>query len=43
MFTDGEKAVLKNHHDQNMTPQWNTIESSRTSKDSIEDINSPEQ
>ncbi|XP_069814252.1 gamma-aminobutyric acid type B receptor subunit 2 isoform X2 [Dendropsophus ebraccatus] len=39
---DGEKAVLKNHHDQNMTAQWNTIESSRTSKDTIEDINSPE-
>uniref|UniRef100_A0A803JZ79 Gamma-aminobutyric acid (GABA) B receptor, 2 n=1 Tax=Xenopus tropicalis TaxID=8364 RepID=A0A803JZ79_XENTR len=39
---DGEKAVLKNHHDQKASSQWNTIESSKTSKDPIEDINSPE-
>ncbi|XP_062986284.1 gamma-aminobutyric acid type B receptor subunit 2 isoform X1 [Elgaria multicarinata webbii] len=39
---DGEKAVLKNHLDQNPQAQWNTTESSRTSKDFIEDINSPE-
>lgn len=40
---DGEKTVLKNHLDQNPQAQWNTTESSRTSKDFIEDINSPEQ
>uniref|UniRef100_A0A8C6X1J6 Gamma-aminobutyric acid type B receptor subunit 2 n=2 Tax=Elapidae TaxID=8602 RepID=A0A8C6X1J6_NAJNA len=39
---DGEKTVLKNHLDQNPQAQWNTTESSRTSKDFIEDINSPE-
>ncbi|XP_053099844.1 gamma-aminobutyric acid type B receptor subunit 2 isoform X2 [Hemicordylus capensis] len=39
---DGEKAVLKNHLDQNPQAQWNTTEPSRTSKDFIEDINSPE-
>ncbi|KAJ7338391.1 hypothetical protein JRQ81_011803 [Phrynocephalus forsythii] len=39
---NGEKAVLKNHLDQNAQAQWNTTESSRTSKDFIEDINSPE-
>ncbi|XP_053876310.1 gamma-aminobutyric acid type B receptor subunit 2 [Malaclemys terrapin pileata] len=39
---DGEKAVLKNHLDQNPQAQWSTTEPSRTSKDPIEDINSPE-
>nr|XP_060630621.1 gamma-aminobutyric acid type B receptor subunit 2 isoform X2 [Anolis sagrei ordinatus] len=39
---DGEKAVLKNHLDQNPQAQWDTTESSRTNKDFIEDINSPE-
>ncbi|XP_042320856.1 LOW QUALITY PROTEIN: gamma-aminobutyric acid type B receptor subunit 2 [Sceloporus undulatus] len=39
---DGEKAVLKNHLDQNPQAQWNTTEPSRTNKDFIEDINSPE-
>uniref|UniRef100_A0A670IXM3 Gamma-aminobutyric acid type B receptor subunit 2 n=1 Tax=Podarcis muralis TaxID=64176 RepID=A0A670IXM3_PODMU len=39
---DGEKAVLKNHLDQNPQAQWNTTEPSRTSKDFTEDINSPE-
>uniref|UniRef100_A0A8D0DRG2 Gamma-aminobutyric acid type B receptor subunit 2 n=1 Tax=Salvator merianae TaxID=96440 RepID=A0A8D0DRG2_SALMN len=39
---DGEKPILKNHLDQNPQAQWNTTESSRTSKDFIEDINSPE-
>uniref|UniRef100_A0A8C0A2H7 Gamma-aminobutyric acid type B receptor subunit 2 n=1 Tax=Bos mutus grunniens TaxID=30521 RepID=A0A8C0A2H7_BOSMU len=40
--TDGGKAVLKNHLDQNPQLQWNTTEPSRTCKDPIEDINSPE-
>ncbi|OCT74376.1 hypothetical protein XELAEV_18033350mg [Xenopus laevis] len=39
---DGEKTVLKNHHDQKAPTQWNTIEASKTNKDPIEDINSPE-
>ncbi|XP_060630620.2 gamma-aminobutyric acid type B receptor subunit 2 isoform X2 [Anolis sagrei] len=39
---DGEKAVLKNHLDQNPQAQWDTTDSSRTNKDFIEDINSPE-
>ncbi|KAI4573593.1 hypothetical protein MJT46_004833 [Ovis ammon polii x Ovis aries] len=41
--TDGGKAILKNHLDQNPQLQWNTTEPSRTCKDPIEDINSPEQ
>uniref|UniRef100_A0ABI7WUS7 G-protein coupled receptors family 3 profile domain-containing protein n=1 Tax=Felis catus TaxID=9685 RepID=A0ABI7WUS7_FELCA len=40
--TDGGKAILKNHLDQNPQLQWNTTEPSRTCKDPIEDINSPE-
>ncbi|OXB57009.1 hypothetical protein ASZ78_015595, partial [Callipepla squamata] len=40
---DGEKAILKNHLDQNPPAQWGTSDPSRTSKDPIEDINSPEQ
>ncbi|XP_044534560.1 gamma-aminobutyric acid type B receptor subunit 2 [Gracilinanus agilis] len=40
--TDGEKAILKNHLDQNTQLQWNTTEPSRTSQDPREDINSPE-
>lgn len=43
LHPDGEKAVLKNHLDQNPQAQWNATEPSRTSKDFIEDINSPEQ
>ncbi|XP_029442963.1 LOW QUALITY PROTEIN: gamma-aminobutyric acid type B receptor subunit 2 [Rhinatrema bivittatum] len=39
---DGDKSILKNHHDQNPPTQWSTTEPSRTSKDLIEDINSPE-
>uniref|UniRef100_A0A8C9FSK5 Gamma-aminobutyric acid type B receptor subunit 2 n=1 Tax=Pavo cristatus TaxID=9049 RepID=A0A8C9FSK5_PAVCR len=39
---DGEKAILKNHLDQNPPAQWGTSDPSRTSKDPIEDINSPE-
>uniref|UniRef100_G3WFJ0 Gamma-aminobutyric acid type B receptor subunit 2 n=1 Tax=Sarcophilus harrisii TaxID=9305 RepID=G3WFJ0_SARHA len=40
--TDGEKAILKNHLDQNTQLQWNTTEPSRSSQDPREDINSPE-
>ncbi|KAJ7395087.1 gamma-aminobutyric acid type B receptor subunit 2-like [Pitangus sulphuratus] len=40
---DGEKAILKNHLDQNPPAQWGSSDPSRTSKDPIEDINSPEQ
>ncbi|EHB02290.1 Gamma-aminobutyric acid type B receptor subunit 2 [Heterocephalus glaber] len=40
--TDGGKAILKNHLDQNPQLQWSTTEPSRTCKDPIEDINSPE-
>ncbi|KAH0503804.1 Gamma-aminobutyric acid type B receptor subunit 2 [Microtus ochrogaster] len=40
--SDGGKAILKNHLDQNPQLQWNTTEPSRTCKDPIEDINSPE-
>ncbi|KAL0606028.1 Gamma-aminobutyric acid type B receptor subunit 2 [Plecturocebus cupreus] len=40
---DGGKAILKNHLDQNPQLQWNTTEPSRTCKDPVEDINSPEQ
>ncbi|ERE83334.1 gamma-aminobutyric acid type B receptor subunit 2 [Cricetulus griseus] len=40
--SDGEKAILKNHLDQNPQLQWNTSDPSRTCKDPIEDINSPE-
>lgn len=40
--TDGGKAILKNHLDQNPQLQWNTTEPSRTCKDPTEDINSPE-
>ncbi|GAB0183004.1 gamma-aminobutyric acid type B receptor subunit 2 [Grus japonensis] len=39
---DGEKAILKNHLDQNPPAQWGSSDPSRTSKDPIEDINSPE-
>ncbi|XP_066416683.1 gamma-aminobutyric acid type B receptor subunit 2 isoform X2 [Molothrus aeneus] len=39
---DGEKAILKNHLDQNPPAQWGSSDPSRTSKDAIEDINSPE-
>ncbi|XP_054841720.1 gamma-aminobutyric acid type B receptor subunit 2 [Eublepharis macularius] len=39
---DAEKSILKNHLDQNPQAQWSTTEPSRTSKDFIEDINSPE-
>uniref|UniRef100_A0A4W3JHN6 Gamma-aminobutyric acid (GABA) B receptor, 2 n=1 Tax=Callorhinchus milii TaxID=7868 RepID=A0A4W3JHN6_CALMI len=45
-FTDGkdsEKPLLKNHHDQRSQAPWGTtLETSRTNKDVIEDINSPE-
>ncbi|XP_069929702.1 gamma-aminobutyric acid type B receptor subunit 2-like [Oryctolagus cuniculus] len=41
-IADGGKAILKNHLDQNPQLQWNTTEPSRTCKDPIEDINSPE-
>lgn len=41
--TEGGKAILKNHLDQNPPLQWSTTEPSRTCKDPIEDINSPEQ
>ncbi|XP_038626222.1 gamma-aminobutyric acid type B receptor subunit 2, partial [Tachyglossus aculeatus] len=40
--SDGEKAVTKNHLSQNPPPEWTPSEPSRTSKDPIEDINSPE-
>ncbi|XP_043832548.1 gamma-aminobutyric acid type B receptor subunit 2 isoform X2 [Dromiciops gliroides] len=40
--TDGEKAILKNHLDQNTQLQWNTTEPSRSNQDPREDINSPE-
>lgn len=43
LHSDGGKAILKNHLDQNPQLQWNTTEPSRTCKDPIEDINSPEQ
>ncbi|XP_064409264.1 gamma-aminobutyric acid type B receptor subunit 2 [Latimeria chalumnae] len=44
-FTDGkegDKGILKNHHDQNPQAQWGTTEASRTNNDPMEDINSPE-
>lgn len=43
LHSDGGKTILKNHLDQNPQLQWNTTEPSRTCKDPIEDINSPEQ
>ena len=43
LHSDGGKAILKNHLDQNPQLQWSTTEPSRTCKDPVEDINSPEQ
>uniref|UniRef100_UPI00398F7BE9 gamma-aminobutyric acid type B receptor subunit 2 n=1 Tax=Pristiophorus japonicus TaxID=55135 RepID=UPI00398F7BE9 len=45
-FTDGkdsDKPLMKNHHDSRSQVPWGTaLEPSRTNKDVIEDINSPE-
>lgn len=43
LHSDGGKTMLKNHLDQSPQLQWNKTEPSRTCKDPIEDINSPEQ
>ncbi|RXM35656.1 hypothetical protein EOD39_3960 [Acipenser ruthenus] len=39
---DGDKSILKNHHEQKPPAQWGSVDPSRMSTDHIDDINSPE-
>ncbi|XP_028673964.1 gamma-aminobutyric acid type B receptor subunit 2 [Erpetoichthys calabaricus] len=39
---EGDKSILKNHHEQKPQGQWGSMDPSRTNKGPIEDINSPE-
>ncbi|MGH0150818.1 UNVERIFIED_CONTAM: hypothetical protein FKN15_018694 [Acipenser sinensis] len=39
---DGDKSILKNHHEQKPPAQWGSVDPSRMSTDPIDDINSPE-
>ncbi|MBN3305671.1 gamma-aminobutyric acid type B receptor subunit 2 [Amia ocellicauda] len=39
---EGDKSILKNHHDQKPQAQWGSVDPSRTNRGPLEDINSPE-